>query len=170
MSRRVRSGANTLRVVSQQSRTMDDSNSSEQLTEESPKSPAQGWKKSLRAPLMMIGTIAVAIAAAYVYVTGGRYEATDDAYVQTARVAISANVAGRVVELAVHDNQAVLRGDVLFRLDDAPYRIAVEEASAQLAVARLQIESLKANYRQRQSDLSAAQGTVAFHERELERQ
>jgi membrane fusion protein (multidrug efflux system) len=119
---------------------------------------------------MMAGPIAVAIAAAYVYVTGGRYESTDDAYVQTARVAISANVAGRVVELAVHDNQAIYRGDVLFRLDDAPYRIAVEEASAQLAVARLQVESLKANYRQRQSDLSAAQGTVAFHQRELERQ
>src|SRR5258706_653372 len=132
MSRRVRSGANTLRVVSQQSRTMDDSNSSEQLTEESPKPPAQGWKKSLRAPLMMIGPVAVAIAAAYVYVTGGRYEATDDAYVQTARVAISANVAGRVVELAVHDNQAVLRGDVLFRLDDAPYRIPVNRKSTRL--------------------------------------
>ena len=74
--------------------------------------------------------------AAYFYVTGGRFESTDDAYVMTARVAISANVAGRVVELAVHDNQAVQRGDLLYRLDDAPFRIAVEEAEAQLATAR----------------------------------
>jgi membrane fusion protein (multidrug efflux system) len=64
----------------------------------------------------------------------------------------------------------VHRGDLLYRLDDAPYRISVEEAVAQLAAARLQIESLKANYRQRRSELASAQDTVAFQRRELERQ
>ena len=89
---------------------------------------------------------------------------------QTARVAISANVAGRVLELDVRDNQPVHKGDVLFRLDDAPFRIAVEEAGAQLAAARLQVESLKANYRQRQAELASAQDTLAFQQREFERQ
>ena len=70
-------------------------------------------------------------------------EEADDAYVQAARVAISANFTGRVKELAVHDNQIVRRGDVLFRLDDAPFRIAEEEASAQLGAARLRIAGLK---------------------------
>jgi len=88
---------------------------------------------------MLLGPVIVAAAAAYFYLTGGRFEATDDAYVQMARVDISANVAGRVQELAVRDNQVVRKGDVLFRLDDAPFRIAVEEASAQLAAARLQL-------------------------------
>ena len=118
-----------------------------------------GWtERRLRLPLMLFGPIVVAIVAAYVYLTGGRYESTDDAYVQAARVAISANVAGRVVELDVHDNQPVHKGEVLFRLDDAPFRIAVDEASAQLAAARLQVESLKANYRQRQAELASAAG------------
>jgi membrane fusion protein (multidrug efflux system) len=85
-------------------------------------------------------------------------------------VAISANVAGRVKELLVRDNQAVHTGDALFRLDDAPFRIAVEEAAAQLSSARLQVESLKANYRQRQSELSAARDTLAFQENEYQRQ
>jgi membrane fusion protein (multidrug efflux system) len=75
-----------------------------------------------------------------------------------------------VIELAVRDNQQVKKGDLLFRLDDAPFRIAVEEAAAQLATARLQIETLKANYRQRQADLASAQDTFAFQQRELERQ
>jgi membrane fusion protein (multidrug efflux system) len=75
-----------------------------------------------------------------------------------------------VQELAVRDNQAVHKDDVLFRLDDAPFRIAVEEAGAQLAAARLQIEVLKANYRQRQSELASAQDTLAFQQHELERQ
>ena len=66
------------------------------------------------------------------------------------RVVVSANVSGRVVELAVHDNQRVKKGDLLYRIDDAPFRIAVQEAQAQLAASRLTIDSLKANYRQRQ--------------------
>jgi membrane fusion protein (multidrug efflux system) len=74
------------------------------------------------------------------------------------------------VELDVHDNQRVHRGDLLYRLDDAPFRISVEEAEAQLATATLQIQSLKANYLQRQSELASAQETLAFQQSELERQ
>jgi membrane fusion protein (multidrug efflux system) len=132
--------------------------------------PPQGWKRRLRLPLMLFGPVVVAVVAAYVYLAGGRYESTDDAYVQAARVAISANVAGRVFELEVRENQVVHRGEVLFRLDDAPFRIAVDEASAQLAAARLQVESLKANYRQRQAELASAEDTLVFQQRELERQ
>jgi membrane fusion protein (multidrug efflux system) len=112
----------------------------------------------------------VAGIASYLYLGGGRFESTDDAYVKTARVSISANVAGRVVELAVRDNQAVRTGDLLYRLDDAPFRIAVEDAAAQLASARLRIGMLKANYRQRQAELASASETLAFQQSELDRQ
>jgi len=149
---------------------MDASNSSEQSAIVPPATPARDWKTRLRLPLMLIGPVLVAVAAAWFYLAGGRFESTDDAYVQRARVAISADVAGRVVELGVRDNQAVHRGDLLYRLDDAPYRIAVDEAVAQLAAARLRIESLKASYGQRRSELASAQDTVAFQRRELERQ
>jgi membrane fusion protein (multidrug efflux system) len=132
--------------------------------------PARDWRKRLRMPLMLLGPLIVIAGLGYFYLTGGRYESTDDAYIQTARVAISSNVPGRVQELNVRDNQVVHKGDVLFRLDDAPFRIAVAEAAAQLASARLQVESLKANYRQRQSELKSAQDTLAFQQHELERQ
>jgi membrane fusion protein, multidrug efflux system len=128
------------------------------------------WRTRLRWPLMVLGPLVVAIVAAYFYLTGGRFESTDDANVQIARVAISANVAGRVQEIAVRDNQAVRKDELLFRLDDAPFRIAVAEASAQLAAARLQIDSLKANYRQRQSELTSAKDTLAFQQTEYDRQ
>ena len=133
-------------------------------------SPVRHWRTRLRLPLMVLGPVIVAVVAAYLYLTGGRFESTDDANVQSARVAISANVAGRVQDIAVRDNQAVHRDDILFRLDDAPFRIAVDEASAQLASARLQIESLKANYRQRQSELTSAKDTLAFQQTEYDRQ
>jgi membrane fusion protein, multidrug efflux system len=131
--------------------------------------PPNRWQRA-RLPLLVAGPVVAVALATYFYVSGGRYEKTDDAYVMTARTAISANVPGRVVELAVHDNQVVRRGDLLYRLDDAPFRIYVEEAEAQFASATLQIESLKATYLQRQSDLASAQETLAFQQNELERQ
>src|ERR1700731_751460 len=87
----------------------------------------------LRWPLMSLSAIAVLGGGAYFYVTGGRYQSTDDAYAQAATVAISANVAGRVSEIEVRDNEIVQRGAALFKLDDAPYRIVVSDAAAHLA-------------------------------------
>nr|WP_298726509.1 HlyD family secretion protein [uncultured Steroidobacter sp.] len=124
----------------------------------------------LRRPLMIAGPLLAVAVAAYFYVTGGRYESTDDAYVRAAQVSISANVAGRVSELAVRDNQQVNKGDLLFRLDDRPFRIAVEEAEAQLASAKLEVESLKATYQQRLADRSSAQATLEYQTKELARQ
>src|ERR1700732_598714 len=102
----------------------------------------------LRWPLMSLAAIAVLGGGAYLYVTSGRYQSTDDAYAQAATVSISANVAGRVIEIGVRDNELVQRGATLFKLDDAPFRIAVSNAAAHLADTRLQIESLKSTYRE----------------------
>ena len=59
------------------------------------------------------------IAASWWYLTSGRYVSTDDAYVQAARTMISTDIAGRVVEVVVGDNQRVTKGEVLFRADTA---------------------------------------------------
>jgi len=110
-------------------------------------------RQRLRLPLMLAGPIVVLIGASWWYLTSGRYVSTDDAYVQAARTMISSDIAGRVVSIAVRDNQRVSRGEELFRIDDRPFRIAVEEATAQLAAARLQIEAMKATYRQKLAEL-----------------
>jgi membrane fusion protein (multidrug efflux system) len=124
----------------------------------------------LRLPLMILGPVVVVILAIYFYFTGGRHESTTDAYVQAARVSISSNVSGRVTEVAVRDNQSVRRGELLYRLDNAPFLIAVREAQAQLATATLQVATLKANYRQRGSQTTAARQAFEFQESELARQ
>lgn len=139
--------------------------------EAAPTPPAvPGWRRRLRLPLMTLGPVILAVAGAYLYLTGGRYESTDDAYVRTARIDVSANVSGRIQALAVHDNQLVRKGELLFRLDDAPFRIAVEEARAKLAAARLHVASLKAAYLQRQADLKSAQARLAFLHNDYDRQ
>ena len=55
---------------------------------------------------------------------------TDDAYLQADPVHLAPDVNGRIVELDVRDNQAVRKGDVLFRIDPEPYRMRVDQARA----------------------------------------
>jgi membrane fusion protein, multidrug efflux system len=55
---------------------------------------------------------------------------TDDAYLQADVVHMAPEVSGRIIELLVRDNQAVYRGDVLFRIDPVPFQLRVEQARA----------------------------------------
>ncbi|HEV2097910.1 MAG TPA: multidrug transporter subunit MdtN [Stellaceae bacterium] len=55
---------------------------------------------------------------------------TDDAYLQADLVHMAPDVSGRIVELDVRDNQAVRKGDVLFRIDPEPYQMHVDQARA----------------------------------------
>ncbi len=134
-----------------------------------PGAPTRSRRERLRLPLMWGVPLLLLAAGLYVYLTSGRYESTDDAYLRAAQVAISANVSGRVGQVDVHDNQQVRRGQVLFRLDDRPFRIAVEAARARLQGARLQVATLKADYRQRLADLRSAQSALDYAGREYRR-
>ena len=124
----------------------------------------------LRLVLMFALPLVIVLAGGWWYLTSGRYVSTDDAYVQADTLAVSSDVSGRVVAVEVHNNQHVKAGQVLIRLDDRPYRAVVERDTAQLAAVRLQIEGLRATYRQRLADLVAAQDTLAYQQREYDRQ
>jgi membrane fusion protein (multidrug efflux system) len=141
----------------------------DQASENTEPQPTPG-RERLRRPLMLLGLLVALGIAAYLYLAGGRFEETDDAYVQAAQLAISASIGGRVSEVDVHDNQFVHKGDLLFRLDDAPLRIAVADAAAQLAAARVKVEMLKATARQKQADLGAALATLSFAQTDAARQ
>ncbi|HTV94360.1 MAG TPA: HlyD family secretion protein [Steroidobacteraceae bacterium] len=122
----------------------------------------------MRWPLMLLAPLAIVVAG-YLYLVSGRYQSTDDAYTQAATVSISSNVPGRVLAIYVHDNEIVKRGQPLYRLDDAPFLIAVSDAEAKLASARLQIASLKSTYRQKQVELRAARDSLAYAQRQFDR-
>ena len=124
----------------------------------------------LRVVLMASVPLVLVAIAVYLYLTAGRSASTDDAYVQADKIVISSDVSGRVVAVEVKDNQPVKAGQVLIRLDDSSYRIALAKAQAQLAATRLQIDGLRATYKQRQSDVKAAQSTVDYLQREADRQ
>jgi membrane fusion protein (multidrug efflux system) len=138
-----------------------------------PKQPAPPKGNPLKEhrKFLLIGVpIIFLIICLIVYLTGGRYVSTEDAYVMGARTEISANVVGRVIEIAVTDNQEVTKNDILYKLDDRDYINARNDALAKLANAKLQITSLKATYKQRQADMRSAQAKLNYLDREFKRQ
>ena len=126
--------------------------------------------RRLRWPLMILAPLVVIVLALYAYLTGGRFQSTDDAYINASRVPISANIPGRVVELLVHENEPVKAGQVLFRIDPRDYQTAVDAARAQLLQAQTQVRSTESSYQPRQSELAAAQNDLGYREKELARQ
>jgi membrane fusion protein (multidrug efflux system) len=131
--------------------------------------PARSIRERLRRPLMLGLPILFALAGAAYYLAEEPYVSTTDAFVRAAKITINARVPGQAVEIAVRDNQPVRRGQLIFRIDPEPYQIAVDQAEAQLRSARIQINSLKATYRQQQAELESAKATAAFDEREYYR-
>ena len=93
-------------------------------------------RRLLRVVLLFVIPCAVILAGLVVYARGGRFAETDNAYVKARVIAVSAEVAGRVVEVSVRDNEAVKAGAPLFRVDTAPVELAILRAEAQMAVVR----------------------------------
>jgi membrane fusion protein (multidrug efflux system) len=122
-----------------------------------------------RLALLLVPAVAAAIGFAWFYFTGGRYQSTDDAFLQAAQVFIAANVSGRVVSIEVKENQAVRAGAVLFRIDPESFQTAVDEAGAQLDAARADIRSLHANYDQARSEVEASQARVLHAQADVAR-
>lgn len=103
------------------------------------------------------------------WAAGGRYVSTDNAYVQTGRVQVSSSYSGHVVEVAIHENQRVRKGQLLFRVESDEPDNSVEQAQAQLRTARAAALNDRALYRQRLAEVAAAQSDVDFRRRELAR-
>ncbi|HVH83984.1 MAG TPA: HlyD family secretion protein [Steroidobacteraceae bacterium] len=134
--------------------------------DEAPRAPRRGW---LRRVLFLLLPIAL-IAGSYWYVTGGRVMSTDDAFVEAEKVGVSTDVSGIVKEIDVSENQRVDAGQVLYRLDDLPFRLALQRAEAQAGIVRNDLNALKANYQDMQAQIRQAQYDIEYYDREFRRQ
>jgi membrane fusion protein, multidrug efflux system len=152
----------------------------EQLPREQPERPAERSSEPEKAPqsprrrrlrwaLSALLPLAL-IAGGYWYVTGGRVMSTDNAYVEADKVGISTDVSGIVKEIDVSNNQQVQQGQVLFHLDDLPFRLALDRAEAQVGIVRNDLNALKANYRDMQAQIKQAQDDIDYYDREFRRQ
>ncbi len=124
---------------------------------------------SLRKILMIGGVALVAIIGSIAWLMGGRYVETDNAYIRAPKLIVSSKVSGTVTEVRVREGQTVKKGDVLFALDPLAFRIAVDNAKAQLAQAALNIESMKQDYLRMKSDMEAQQSQMKLAQATFDR-
>ena len=95
------------------------------------------------------------------------YESTDDAFVAARSFSIAPKVGGYITDVPVTDNQHVNAGDLLARVDDRDYRIAVDQAKAQVAVAEANITNINAQIDSQQEQIKQAQAQVDQAEAQL---
>jgi len=134
-------------------------------------SPPEPHKRRWLRPILMFGVPLLLIAAvgSWWALSGGTVS-TDNAYVQQDKVSVASDVAGRIIEVAVKENQTVKTGDLLFRIDPEPYRIALEQADAAIANAQVQVGTLQASYAGTGADIQAARDTIASAQEDYDRQ
>jgi membrane fusion protein (multidrug efflux system) len=109
---------------------------------------------------MVWGVGIVLVISVTLWLTGGRYVSTDDAYVHAQKLAVSTDVSGLVKEVDVKEGDRVRKGQVLFRLDPVPFQIAVANARAALSQTSLDVDSMRADYR-RMLQQAAAQAALS---------
>ena len=132
--------------------------------------PTPPAKRNLLRPLLFALLPVALVIGGYEYVTGGKVMSTDNAYVAARSLGVSTDVSGTVAAVEVHDNQHVEKGQVLFRLKSASFRVALEGAEAMLGTVRNQVLTLQASYKQSLSQIAQAKADLPFYETSYKRQ
>jgi membrane fusion protein (multidrug efflux system) len=135
----------------------------------SPASAPRPRRRLVRSTLLVLGPLVVVVGAVYVYFTTGRYVSTDNAYVKSDVGIVSALISGPIVEVAVRENQPVAQGDMLFKIDDEPFRVKMQQVDAELGAVRDYVEGIRASYRQKLSQLELDQTNAVYQKRDFER-
>jgi membrane fusion protein, multidrug efflux system len=117
--------------------------------------------------LIVLGALTLALVAIHRY---NYYPRTDDAAILANYIGIAPQVEGPIIRLNVHDNQFVKQGDLLFEIDDRPYRYALERAISEQATLEGQIVDESRRIAALVSGVSVAQANIQSTEADVTRQ
>jgi membrane fusion protein, multidrug efflux system len=131
------------------------------------------WRARLRARarviLLVIVPMLALAAGATLYLMGGRYISTDNAYVGAQKVLVTPDISGKVIRVVVREGQRVAAGDPLFEIDPVPFELAVRQAQSKLESVRTDFANLKNNYASLTKLVAYGEQTVEIKQRDLER-
>ncbi len=123
-----------------------------------------------RIVLLAVVPALVLTVTAGIYLHGGRFVETDNAYIKADKIPLSAQVSGPVRQVYVSENSAVKTGQLLFELDAEPYRVALQKAQANLGKVQTDLLALKAAYQEKQAEITLAETRYSFAAKTLKRQ
>jgi membrane fusion protein (multidrug efflux system) len=139
-----------------------------------PAQVGQGAPKSGKRKLVLMGFLALLALAACTYgvyylLVGRFYISTDDAYVRANNTVLGARVSGHIATILPADNSLAHAGDVVIRIDDGDYRIAVDAARTKIATQEATIERIGRQVTAQESAVEQAQANLASAEAGLKR-
>ncbi|WIM12204.1 HlyD family secretion protein [Enhydrobacter sp.] len=116
----------------------------------------------------LLATLGVAIDYGYDYWKVGQYQvSTDNAYVQADYTTVAPRISGYITAVLVEDNQKVKAGQVLARIDDRDFRVALDRANAEVEAAEAALRNLDAQIAQQQSVIDQTEADIASAEAAL---
>src|SRR6195952_3331444 len=128
-----------------------------------------GLRKYRRFLLLVVLPLAAGVGGVAVYLSGGRYVTTDDAYVGAQKVLITPDISGKIEKVVVREGQQVKDGDVLFEIDPVPFRLAVASAKPTLDQARGTYDNLCPNIKTYGKMADLTQQGIDLKQRDVDR-
>jgi membrane fusion protein, multidrug efflux system len=128
-----------------------------------------GMRRYRRVLLLVVLPLAALIGGVSFYLNGGRYVTTDDAYVGAQKILITPDISGKIEKVVVREGQQVNEGDVLFEFDPVPFRLAVQQARANLDQIRTTYDNLVADLKIYSQLSDLAQQGVDLKRRDVDR-
>jgi membrane fusion protein (multidrug efflux system) len=141
----------------------------EQTASAKPAGFRDALRKRLRMILLVVVPTLAAVAGLGIYLAGGRYISTDNAYVGAQKVLITPDISGKVSRIVVREGQHVAPGDILFEIDPEPFKLALAQAQAKLAGVRVDLANLKGNVKSLTTLAELSQKNVELKQRDVER-
>jgi membrane fusion protein (multidrug efflux system) len=131
--------------------------------------PKSGKRKFILLGFVALLALAAGAFATYYLLVGRFYVSTDDAYVRANNTMLGARVAGHITAITPRDNSVVKKGDVVFRIDDGDYRIAVDAAKTRIATQEATIARIGRQVNAQVSAVEQAEANLASAEAGLKR-
>jgi membrane fusion protein (multidrug efflux system) len=141
--------------------------------ESKPRRGATPFFKLARARLRLILLVVIPVLALLgglaVYLTGGRYISTDNAYVGAEKVLVTPDISGKIAAVMVKEGQHVGEGDTLCEIDATPFRLALAQAQGKIDGVRTDFNNLKSNFKSLDHLVELAHQNVELKQRDVER-
>jgi len=139
------------------------------MSTETPVNPVRSGRRR-RAVLLVVIPLLALLAGTLLWLHGGRYVETENAYVKATKIPMSAEVSGPIAEVLVGENAAVAAGQPLLHLDPAPFGVAVDQARAHRDEVATELAALQAEYREIQARSALARADLDYALRQRQRQ
>lgn len=127
------------------------------------------FNKNRRLILLVVIPLVAGIVGLAVYLSGGRYMTTDNAYVGAQKVLVTPDISGKISKVVVREGQRVQVGDALFEIDPEPFRLALLQSEARVASVRTDHANLLTNDKALTRMIELAQKTADLKRQDVER-